>query len=113
VTGDGAALRLADGQVVANASLTGTYQLGIRPEDIVVDGKANGHVVRAALRFREDLGSHSVLAADLGGSTVRIATPFGADIADRLELDLNFPTSRLHLFDAATGRAIPGAFGAQ
>ncbi|MBP2559294.1 sn-glycerol 3-phosphate transport system ATP-binding protein [Neorhizobium galegae] len=113
VTGDGSALRLADGQVVANAPLTGAYQLGIRPEDIVVDGKADGHAVKAALRFREDLGSHSVLAADLGGSIVRVATPFGADIADRLELLLNFPTSRLHLFDVATGRAIPGAFGAQ
>ncbi|WP_454851060.1 ABC transporter ATP-binding protein [Rhizobium binxianense] len=112
VTGDGSALRLADGQVVAEAPLNGSYQLGIRPEDILVDGKAQGCVVNAGVRFREDLGSHSILAVDLGGSVVRIATPFGAEMTAHSELSLNFPASRLHLFDAATGRAMPGAFGA-
>ncbi|ULJ76305.1 ABC transporter ATP-binding protein [Rhizobium gallicum] len=112
VTGDGSALRLADGQVVAEASLTGNYQLGIRPEDIVASGHGAGRLCKAMLRFREDLGSHSVLAAELAGLVVRIATPFGVDTADLVELSLNFPPSRLHLFDAQTGRAIAGAFGA-
>ncbi|WP_163876900.1 ABC transporter ATP-binding protein [Rhizobium laguerreae] len=116
VTGDGAVLRLADGQVLAQARLTGAYQLGIRPEDILVgskpDSKAGEHVVTSALRFREDLGSHSILAAELGESVVRIATPFGVEISDRSQLFLNLPASRLHLFDAATGRAIPGALSA-
>lgn len=116
VTGDGSVLRLADGQVAAQARLTGAYQLGIRPEDILVgskpDSKAGEHVVTSALRFREDLGSHSILAAELGGSVVRIATPFGVEISDRSQLFLNLPASRLHLFDAASGRAIPGALSA-
>ncbi|MBY3261290.1 sn-glycerol-3-phosphate ABC transporter ATP-binding protein UgpC [Rhizobium laguerreae] len=111
VTGDGTVLRLADGQVVAQARLTGAYQLGIRPEDILIGG-ADGHVVTSALRFREDLGSHAILAAALGGSVVRIATPFGVEIPDHSQLSLNFPASRLHLFDAESGKAIPGAFGA-
>ncbi|MBY4629332.1 ABC transporter ATP-binding protein [Rhizobium croatiense] len=112
VTGDGAVLRLADGQAVVQSKLTGAYQLGIRPEDILFGGRADGHGLTSALRFREDLGSHSVLAAELAGSTVRIATPFGAEVADHDQLSLHFPASRLHLFDAASGRAIPGAFGA-
>ncbi|ACI55623.1 sn-glycerol 3-phosphate transport system ATP-binding protein [Rhizobium sp. BK619] len=112
VTGDGAVLRLADGQVVAAARLTGAYQLGIRPEDILLDAKADGHKLTSTLRFREDLGSHAVLAAELAGSVVRIATPFGADVSDHGQLSLHFPDSRLHLFDPASGRAIPSAFGA-
>ena len=112
VTGDGSTLRLADGQVVADALLEGPYQLGIRPEDILIDGRAHGCVAKAALQFREDLGSHSILAADLAGSVIRVATPFGAEIFANSALNLNFPASRLHLFDATTGRAIPGVLGA-
>lgn len=37
VEGDGSVLRLADGQSVANYSGKGKFQLGIRPEDIVVN----------------------------------------------------------------------------
>ena len=109
VTGDGAVLRLAEGQVVARSSRTGAYQLGIRPEDILVD-EGGAQALTAPLKFREDLGSHSVLAAELGGTTIRIATPFGVDLSERRELALTFPVSRLHLFDAATGKAIGGAF---
>ncbi|WP_117190354.1 ABC transporter ATP-binding protein [Rhizobium terrae] len=112
VTGDGSVLRLSDGQVVAEVSLSGSFQLGIRPEDIAMEGRVGDPAVKASLRFREDLGSHSILAADLADSVVRVATPFGADPADALHLTLIFPKSRLHLFDAATGRAIPGAFRA-
>lgn len=109
VTGDGTVLRLADGQVVADAPLKGDYQLGVRPEDIIFGGGTPGRSVKAAMRFREDLGSHSILAADLGGSLIRIATPFGVDISDDRERSLTLPASRLHLFDAATGKAITGA----
>lgn len=61
---------------------------------------------------REDLGSHAILAADLGGNLLRIATPFGAEIGTEANLSLTFPPARLHLFDAETGRAIPDALGA-
>jgi sn-glycerol 3-phosphate transport system ATP-binding protein len=110
VSGDGSALRLLDGTVVAKSALSGAYQLGIRPEDILVDQAADGAKLRARLSFREDLGSHSVLAAQVGGSTIRVATPFGVELADRLELTLTFPQSQLHLFEAETGKAIAGAF---
>jgi sn-glycerol 3-phosphate transport system ATP-binding protein len=109
VTGDGKALRLADGQVAAESNRTGSFQLGIRPEDILIDGDG-GSVVTVPVRFREDLGSHSIVATELGGSTLRVATPFGSDLAERPELKLTFPRRRLHLFDAVTGKAIPGAF---
>ncbi|RUV25082.1 MULTISPECIES: sn-glycerol-3-phosphate ABC transporter ATP-binding protein UgpC [unclassified Mesorhizobium] len=106
VTGDGAVLRLSDGQVVSGSRLTGPYQLGIRPEHILVDEPRGGPTLMGQVRFREDLGSHFVLAVDVGGSTLRIATPLGAEVADRHELSLTFPQSRQHLFDAQTGQAI-------
>ncbi|MGO4485761.1 ABC transporter ATP-binding protein [Rhizobium sp. 2TAF27] len=112
VTGDGRVLRLADGQVAAEAPLAGAYQLGIRPEDILVSGQAEGRAVTSTLRFREDLGSHAILAAELGGSLVKIATPFGVDMSDHSQLSLNLPAARLHLFDAESGRAMPGVFSA-
>ena len=107
VTSDGSVLRLADGQVVAEYHRPGNFQLGIRPEDIAIsaDGRIKGR-----LRHFEDLGSHSVLAVDLAGTSIRIATPFGAQIDAATELSFSFPRSRLHLFESETGRAIADAF---
>ncbi|MGK6314146.1 ABC transporter ATP-binding protein [Neorhizobium sp. DT-125] len=107
VTGDGSALRLADGQVVGNYEGKGSFQLGIRPEDITVNA---GGAIKAAIRYREDLGSHEILEADVAGQQLRISTPFGAEIDAAATLSLSFPQARLHLFDGETGRAIPNAF---
>ncbi|WP_375450737.1 ABC transporter ATP-binding protein [uncultured Devosia sp.] len=108
VTGDGMTLRLADGQAVAQHADSGQFLLGIRPEDVTASAKGP---LQAQLRYREDLGSHSVLAVDLAGSTLRIATPFGAELEISAKLALDFSPTRLHLFDAGTGQAIANAFG--
>lgn len=112
VVGDGSLLRLPDGHPVAACHLKGQFQLGIRPEDIAVDIGTGGTGLKAQVRYREDLGSHSIIAADVAGEAVRIATPFGAETPDRKLLLLSFPSHRLHLFDAQTGKAISGAFSA-
>ena len=110
VTGDGQMLRLADGQAVIPFTDTGEWLLGVRPEDIIVS--ADG-TLSAQLRYREDLGSHSILAADLAGETLRIATPFGTSFDPSAALRFNLPKSRLHLFDATSGRAIALPFAAK
>jgi sn-glycerol 3-phosphate transport system ATP-binding protein len=110
VTGDGAVLRTADGQIVADYAKKGRFQLGIRPEDIIV--KAGGPIT-ATIRYREDLGSHEILEADLGGQPLRIATPFGAEVDAVSALSLSFPKNGLHLFDGDTGKAIPQSFEEQ
>ncbi|MBP2562051.1 sn-glycerol 3-phosphate transport system ATP-binding protein [Neorhizobium galegae] len=112
VSGDGTVLRLSDGQAVAECRLKGSFQLGIRPEDIAVYTTANASALRADVRYHEDLGSHSILAADLSGTMVRITTPFGSQAPDSNVLLLSCPQQRLHLFDAVTGKAIAGAFTA-
>jgi sn-glycerol 3-phosphate transport system ATP-binding protein len=108
VTGDGSRLRLPDGQAVANYSGKGSFQLGIRPEDITVNA---GGSIKARIRYREDLGSHEILETEIGCQQLRIATPFGVEIDTTSVLSLTFPRGRLHLFDGETGRAIPEAFG--
>jgi sn-glycerol 3-phosphate transport system ATP-binding protein len=108
VTGDGAALRLADGQVVATHAGKGNFQLGIRPEDVLVSA---GGPIRGSIRYREDLGSHEILEVDLAGQQLRIATPFGVEVDATSALSVSFPRACLHLFDGETGRAIPDAFG--
>lgn len=107
VTGDGSALRLADGQVVANHAAKGNFQLGIRPEDITVNA---GGSIKAQIRYREDLGSHEILETNIAGQKLRIATPFGTEIDGVSTLSLSFPRARLHLFDGETGRAFHNAF---
>ncbi|MBP2537511.1 ABC transporter ATP-binding protein [Agrobacterium tumefaciens] len=109
VSGDGTALRLADGQAVVDSHLIGDFHLGVRPEDIVVRNSGSQPGLRTQVRYREDLGSHSIIAADLAGETLRIATPFGADAPDFNVLSFSFPLDRLRLFDTKTGKAIPGA----
>jgi sn-glycerol 3-phosphate transport system ATP-binding protein len=108
VTGDGQALRLGDGQAVVAHGAKGEFLLGVRPEDISLSADGS---LSAQLRYREDLGSHSILAADLAGEMLRIATPFGTVFDAKAPLHLTFPPGRLHLFDASTGRAISNAFG--
>ncbi|MBY3101144.1 sn-glycerol-3-phosphate ABC transporter ATP-binding protein UgpC [Rhizobium laguerreae] len=113
VSGDGAVLRLSDGQAIAECHLKGDFQLGIRPEDVVLDKSSTATALRAHVRYREDLGSHSILAADLSGTVVRLTTPFGSPPPDSNVLLLSCPPQRLHLFDAVTGKAIDGAFSAR
>lgn len=109
VVGNGGTLRLADGQTVAECRLKGPFQLGIRPEDIILgDGP-----IKARLCYREDLGSHAVLEADLAGNTLRIATPLGSEIVSQSELSLSFPSSRMHLFEAGCGASVACPFGAK
>ncbi|WCK80094.1 ABC transporter ATP-binding protein [Agrobacterium fabrum] len=112
VTGDGSNLRLSDGQAVAGCHLKGNFELGVRPEDLIIGTADAGPALKADVRYSEDLGSHSILAADLSGTTVRITTPFGSQAPDSKALLLTCPPQKLHLFDAATGKAIAGAFTA-
>ncbi len=107
VVGDGSTLRLADGQVIANYAGKGNFQLGIRPEDIIVN---SGGPIHAQIRYREDLGSHEILEANIAGEQLRIATPFGAELDTTSTLALSFPRARLHLFDGETGRSMSHTF---
>lgn len=100
VEGDGAALRLPDGTVLAHHANRGPVTLGIRPEKIVTGSGS----FSAKLLYREDLGSHSSLLVRLpGGQTIQIASPFGTEIGALDEIRFDFPADQIHLFDQKTG----------
>ena len=103
VTGDGTALRLPDGQVLAMGAHAGPVRLGIRPEHVVL-GPAG---VPARVTYREELGSHTILLAALpGGETLRVATQLGHAVTTQDTVHMTFAPEHLHLFDAETGRAL-------
>lgn len=112
VRGDGTMLRLTDGQPVVGCDLRGEYLLGVRPEDVTLAKGKSASVITARVRYREDLGSHSIVAAELAGETIRIATPFGSTGTDVGTVSLSLPPDRLHLFDKSTGKAIPSVIDA-
>ncbi|MCJ9719945.1 sn-glycerol-3-phosphate ABC transporter ATP-binding protein UgpC [Agrobacterium sp. SHOUNA12C] len=114
VIGDGTALRFPDGQPVAFSSLIGTYDLGIRPEDVrLIATAGEGAALTVRLRHREDLGSHTILTVAIGDEALRIAMPPGVETPDRDQLFLEFPLPRLHLFDKHTGKALPDSCRAE
>jgi sn-glycerol 3-phosphate transport system ATP-binding protein len=98
---------LDDGQSVVPFTQRGEYLLGVRPEDISVLTEGS---LEAQFRYREDLGSHTIVAAELAGETLRIATPFGAAFDPEPKFRFSLPTSRLHLFDGTTGEALSTSF---
>jgi len=103
VTGDGRALRLADGTEVCHHSHQGPATLGIRPERVAIapDG------IPAEIVYREDLGSHTAMVTKLpGGQEVQVATPIGADLNADGPYALRFPDDHLHLYDTGSGQRI-------
>lgn len=103
VHGDGRALRLTDGTVVAAHAHTGPATLGIRPEQIVP--APNG--IPAKVRYREDLGAYAILTLTLpDGSQMRMTTPLGHHATTARELHIAMPSDALHLFDPISGKAL-------
>lgn len=83
----------------------GTPLIGIRPEHIRIVSGEDGFAARTV--YREDLGSHSVIVAEVSdGQRVRVATPLGVPIARDEIIRLDLPHERLHFFDAGSGARI-------
>jgi sn-glycerol 3-phosphate transport system ATP-binding protein len=100
VQGDGSALRLPDGTILADHGHRGGVTLGIRPEKIVTGAGA----LVAKVLYREDLGSHCSLLVQLGGGqNIQIASPFGTEVGAFDEIRFHFPADQIHLFDTQTG----------
>ncbi|MDH2325788.1 ATP-binding cassette domain-containing protein [Cereibacter sp. SYSU M97828] len=91
-------IRLPDGGTIG-CRRDGMFQLGIRPEHIRLGAGAEMRV-----QFREELGSHSVIALTTpDGARLRVTAPPGGT-GDALRV--SFPQDALHLFDAETGLAV-------
>ena len=102
VTAQDGLLRLPDGSAIAETRRKGRFTLGIRPEKIVI-----GRGMPARVVYREDLGSHSSVVAELpGGPRINVATSHGVELEGGRDLSLGFPADHIHLFDPETGRRL-------
>ncbi|MEM7614073.1 MAG: ATP-binding cassette domain-containing protein, partial [Pseudomonadota bacterium] len=103
VVGDGERLTLSDGTLIASDPLEGPARLGIRPEHIALTAAG----VPARVTYREDLGSHTVLLAELpSGAQIRIATQLGQEVTRTERVHLSFAPEHQHLFDRKTGKTL-------
>ncbi len=105
--GGAAAVRLADGStwsLPARPASPGRIKLGLRPESLAPAG--GGMPLRGVVEVVEPLGSDTlVFMAGPGGDVVaRLPPQFPAQPGETLTLSAD--PARLHLFDAASGRAL-------
>jgi multiple sugar transport system ATP-binding protein len=80
--------------------------LGIRPEHVVIDehGPLRGKVITD-----EYLGSHQVLIIETAVGMLRARTSKDARLEAGSPVGLSFRCDRTLLYDAASGRLLPGA----
>jgi multiple sugar transport system ATP-binding protein len=106
--GASAAVRLADGTswtLPSRPGAPGRIKLGLRPETLAPE-MAGGAPLRGVVEVVEPLGSDTlVFMAGPGGEVVaRLPPQFAPRPGETLTLSVD--PARLHLFDAATGRAL-------
>jgi multiple sugar transport system ATP-binding protein len=80
--------------------------LGIRPEHVVIDERAP---LRGRVIADEYLGSHQVLMIETALGVVRARVGKDDGLAAGSSVGLSFRKERTLLYDAATGRLLPGA----
>ncbi|MFW5956689.1 MAG: ABC transporter ATP-binding protein [Halorhabdus sp.] len=79
--------------------------LGIRPEDIVVDGSASGQIDVEVLAV-ETLGNRNLIHGSVAGQLLTVETHVDATFDPGETVAASVDPDRLHLFDAASGEAV-------
>jgi multiple sugar transport system ATP-binding protein len=102
--GEGVSEPLASYEFLGDVPNGRPVELGIRPEHIQIGG-AGGHAT-GAVSLVEPMGAETIVWADVAGRTLGIRLDGEAQVAPRDTLTLQFPTERLNLFDAESGRRI-------
>ena len=74
--------------------------LGIRPENIRLDGQG----IPATVRGFEYLGADSIIDCELGGQTISVRAQGKHELAPGASIRLSWPQDSVHWFDAATGQ---------
>ena len=103
VVADGPNLTLPSGDVIAEKKTNTDVIAGIRPEQVLIQSPG----ISARVRYREELGSHSVLVTELSdGQTLNVTTPMDVKTIAGEVVPLVLPEQRVKLFDKMTGRAL-------
>jgi sn-glycerol 3-phosphate transport system ATP-binding protein len=100
---DGAPQQLIDSPAVLE---DGTAAIvGIRPEDVVIAGRADT-IDGARVDLIEELGGSRIAYCSLLRQEIAIVVPKTIPILEGDRLKLEFPTDSIHLFDPATGKRL-------
>ncbi len=78
--------------------------VGIRPEDIEIDGERGG--ARTAVTLVEPMGSTTIVYAHMAGKLVAAETDKATPLTTGSEVTFGIAPDRLHLFDPDTGRTL-------
>ncbi len=82
--------------------------MGVRPEDVRLTAAGPG-TVAAKVTAVEYLGADSIVICAVGtGETLAARAPGRAAVEDGKEVHLTWPPEATHVFDAASGRRLPG-----
>jgi multiple sugar transport system ATP-binding protein len=88
----------------ARANNSRDVVLGVRPEDVTVDGSRPGHPdATGSLELVEPLGHQHLLHLRVGSSTVTVRAAPGERPPLGTLMTINLDPARLHLFDARSG----------
>lgn len=86
---------------------SGSYLLGIRPEDVILTKPGEG-TVDATVVVSEPTGDQTQIQFDISGTEGRATVSGASKIKPDEKIGLLFPTDRIHLFDPDSGNAIIG-----
>jgi multiple sugar transport system ATP-binding protein len=80
--------------------------LGVRPQDVLIHKRGNKDFIKGQLEIDEPLGDRQVFDLKVGDYLVKalVDPDFKADVGE--ELWLEFPPSKIYVFDRKTGQAL-------
>jgi multiple sugar transport system ATP-binding protein len=90
---------LPDNHVAPIGRDTAQIKLGVRPEDIILDNTG----LPAMVKVVEPTGHESIVLLSVGAATVTARVPSHIRLAAGETAGINFRSSKLHVFDRATG----------
>jgi multiple sugar transport system ATP-binding protein len=91
------------------ASIGKPVVLGVRPDHVVHQGAPAGASVRMIVKDVEPLGPHTLVIGTVGAFPFTVQMPVGVAAEPDRPFDVAIDIERTHLFDRATGQAIPAA----
>lgn len=80
--------------------------LGVRSEDVFIDAAEGGGEVRGEVIVREPLGDETIYEVQVGRNIIRVKTEATLSLNTGMNVGLNFAHDRIHIFDAASEKAI-------
>lgn len=103
-TPDGNAIRLPNN--VATGISGRSIYLGIRPEHLMVEPDGGPHGFGVKVAVVEPTGAETLIISRMGGTSITTLLHERLEFEVGSTLRLVFPSTKLHFFDAATGRRI-------